>query len=259
MNKQEIATTLREEIGHLEVSIKKVQDRCERLKKFVLSLEEEISPSPPPQKTIFDTKFGKVIEKVFGEEPKRPKRWPGTKTAAEDLPDFSCSRFCIGKRRAICQSPRCTKRAGSAFDGFDIRSGTTTNSFRPITYRIEATRQRVFTHVTGAISAVDIVGHFEVARREGFLPYAEMLDASSIVDPTLSLVESGKAALAVRNLGLEQTFGSRAVSGFLAEGRRSSPRLHRPFGHGNLFAPGGSRFWWAHEGRNHRRGTEARL
>ncbi len=81
----------------------------------------------------------------------------------------------------------------------------------PINYRIDATRQRVFTHVTGAISAVDIVGHFEVARREGFLPYAEMIDASSIVDPTLSLVEIGKAALAVRNLGLEQTFGSRAV------------------------------------------------
>ncbi|HLX95554.1 MAG TPA: hypothetical protein VKU37_07410 [Verrucomicrobiae bacterium] len=74
MNKQEIAAALREEVGHLEVSIKKVQARCDRLKKFVLDLEEEIVPSPPPQKTIFDTKFGKVIEKVFGEEPKPRKR-----------------------------------------------------------------------------------------------------------------------------------------------------------------------------------------
>jgi len=74
MNKQDIAEILRKEVGELEVSIKKVQARCEQLKRFVLALEEDISPSPPSQKTIFDTKFGKVIDKVFGEEPKRPKR-----------------------------------------------------------------------------------------------------------------------------------------------------------------------------------------
>jgi hypothetical protein len=75
MNKQEIAAALREEVGHLEVSIKNAQARCDRLKRFVLDLEEEIAPSQPPaKKTIFDTKFGKVIDKVFGEEPKRPKR-----------------------------------------------------------------------------------------------------------------------------------------------------------------------------------------
>jgi len=74
MNKQEIAEILRKEVGELEVSIKKVQARCEQFKRFVLALEEEINPSPPPQKTIFDSKFGKVIDKVFGEEPKRPKR-----------------------------------------------------------------------------------------------------------------------------------------------------------------------------------------
>jgi hypothetical protein len=74
MNKQEIAEMLRKEVGELEVSIKRVQARCERFKRFVLDLEEEISPSPPPQKTIFDGKFRKVIDKVFGEEPRPPKR-----------------------------------------------------------------------------------------------------------------------------------------------------------------------------------------
>ena len=73
MNKEEIAATLREEIGHLEVSIKNAQACCERLKKFVLDLEEEINPTQP-QKTIVDGKFRKMIDKVFGEEPKRPKR-----------------------------------------------------------------------------------------------------------------------------------------------------------------------------------------
>jgi len=74
MNKQEIAAALREEVGHLEVAIKKAQARCERLKRFVLDLEEEISPSLPPQKSIIDGKFRKMIDRVFGEEPKRPKR-----------------------------------------------------------------------------------------------------------------------------------------------------------------------------------------
>ena len=75
MNKQEIAEILRKEVGELEVAIKKVQARCERFKRFVLDLEEEITPSEPsPTKTIFDTKFGKVIEKVFREQPRRPKR-----------------------------------------------------------------------------------------------------------------------------------------------------------------------------------------
>lgn len=73
MNKQEIAESLRKEVGELEVSIKKVQARCELLKRFVLNLEEEIAPSQPPQKTIFDSKFGKVIDRVFGEKPKPPK------------------------------------------------------------------------------------------------------------------------------------------------------------------------------------------
>jgi predicted nuclease with TOPRIM domain len=74
MNKQQIAETLRQEVGELEVSIKKVQARCERLKKFVLNLEEEINPTQPPQKSILDGKFREVVDRVFGEKPKQPKR-----------------------------------------------------------------------------------------------------------------------------------------------------------------------------------------
>jgi hypothetical protein len=74
MNKQEIAEILRKEVGELELSIKKTQARCERLKQFVLDLEEEIAPTGPPQNTILDGKFRKVIDSVFGEKPKRPKR-----------------------------------------------------------------------------------------------------------------------------------------------------------------------------------------
>jgi hypothetical protein len=74
MNKQEIAEMLRQEVGELEVSIKKVQARCERLKRFVLDLENEIAALQPPQKSILDGKFRKMIDRVFGEEPKPPKR-----------------------------------------------------------------------------------------------------------------------------------------------------------------------------------------
>ena len=55
MNKQEIAEILRKEVGELEVSIKKVQARCERFKRFVLDLEEEIAPSEPSPKKPFLT------------------------------------------------------------------------------------------------------------------------------------------------------------------------------------------------------------
>jgi hypothetical protein len=72
MNKTEIAASLRQEIGELEASIKKVQARVERLKTFVLDLEAEIAGPPAP--TLPDSKFRKVIDSVFGEEPKRPKR-----------------------------------------------------------------------------------------------------------------------------------------------------------------------------------------
>jgi hypothetical protein len=71
MNKAEIAETLRNEVGHLEVSIKKLHDRCERLKRLVLDLEDEVSPPKPPEP---DNQFRKIVDAVFGEQPKRRKR-----------------------------------------------------------------------------------------------------------------------------------------------------------------------------------------
>lgn len=73
MNKQEIAASLRTEVGHLEVEIKKLHARCERLKTFVLDLEAEIAgPQTPPPAA--ESQFRKVIDQVFGEKPQRPKR-----------------------------------------------------------------------------------------------------------------------------------------------------------------------------------------
>jgi hypothetical protein len=74
MKQQEIAEILRKEVGELEVSIKKVQARCERLKRLVLGLEEELNPTGEAPKSILDGKFREVIDKVFGEKPRRPKR-----------------------------------------------------------------------------------------------------------------------------------------------------------------------------------------
>lgn len=75
MNKQEIAEALRKEVGELEVTIKKTQARCDRLKRFVLDLEEELNPTPGDEpKSILDGKFRDVIDKVFGEKPKRPRQ-----------------------------------------------------------------------------------------------------------------------------------------------------------------------------------------
>jgi hypothetical protein len=79
MNKAEIAETLRQEVGHLEVSIKKLQSRCDRLKQFVIDLEDEIAGPQPKSHSRSpvmnpNSKFRKVIDRVFGEEPKRPER-----------------------------------------------------------------------------------------------------------------------------------------------------------------------------------------
>lgn len=73
MNKKEIAAALRNEVGHLEVEIKKLQNRCDRLKRFVLDLENEITGAQA-QPIEPDSKFRKAIDLVFGEKPKRPKR-----------------------------------------------------------------------------------------------------------------------------------------------------------------------------------------
>jgi len=75
MNKVEIAEALRQEVGELEVAIKKLQGRCDKLKKFVLNLEEEIEAAKGPRKPtpLEQGKFREVIDRVFGEKPKRPK------------------------------------------------------------------------------------------------------------------------------------------------------------------------------------------
>ncbi len=74
MNKQEIAAALRQEVGEIEVAIKKLQARCEKLKKFVLNLEDEIeAQNGPPPAPLEDSKFRKVIDSVFGEKPKPRK------------------------------------------------------------------------------------------------------------------------------------------------------------------------------------------
>lgn len=72
MNKQEIAAGLRQEVGELEAAIKKLQARCEKLKRFVLDLEDEIA-GPAAQRPAPDSKFRKVIDQVFGEKPKNPR------------------------------------------------------------------------------------------------------------------------------------------------------------------------------------------
>jgi hypothetical protein len=74
MNKTEIAEALRKEVGELEVAIKKIQARCDKLKTFVLNLEEEIEGPKPSQPGPLDQgKFREVIDRVFGEKPKQRK------------------------------------------------------------------------------------------------------------------------------------------------------------------------------------------
>jgi len=73
MNKEEIAASLREEVGHLELAVQKLHARVESLKEFVLDLEDEIH-GPQVQKAVPAGKFRKAIDRVFGEKPKRPKR-----------------------------------------------------------------------------------------------------------------------------------------------------------------------------------------
>ena len=77
MNKTDIAEVLRQEVGQIEVAIKKLQARCDGLKKFVISLEEEIEAAngqkQNPNVLMENSKFRKVVDSVFGEKPKRPK------------------------------------------------------------------------------------------------------------------------------------------------------------------------------------------
>jgi hypothetical protein len=71
MDKKEIAEILRREVGLLEITIKKTSERCERLKRFVIDIEDEIEaaehkPAPPAA----DSKFRRAVDAVFGEKPK---------------------------------------------------------------------------------------------------------------------------------------------------------------------------------------------
>jgi hypothetical protein len=81
----------------------------------------------------------------------------------------------------------------------------------PILYKIEPALQRVFTNVSGTVSVLEIIGHFEIARREGFLTYSEFIDTSNIQYPSLSIGDIGKAALTVRKINHKEKFGARAV------------------------------------------------
>ncbi len=74
MNKKEIAEALRNHVAELDVSIKKVQTRCDQLKAFVLDLEAEIAGPTTATAPEKDTKFRKIIDSVFGEKPKRRRR-----------------------------------------------------------------------------------------------------------------------------------------------------------------------------------------
>jgi hypothetical protein len=77
MNKRDIAETLRTELGAVDDLIKKLKTRSDRLKKMLFELEEELA-GPAAEKEIkmlgSNSKFRKVIDRVFGETPKSPKR-----------------------------------------------------------------------------------------------------------------------------------------------------------------------------------------
>jgi hypothetical protein len=76
MKKQDIAETLRTEVGALEDLTRKLKVRSDRLKKMLFELEEEIEGSAASKQLKAlgpESKFQKVIDRVFGESPKPPK------------------------------------------------------------------------------------------------------------------------------------------------------------------------------------------
>lgn len=76
MNKSEIAAALREEVGHLEAGVEKLQARCQALKAFVLELEAELDGAKPePARGVLESaRVRGVIDRVFGEKPKPRRR-----------------------------------------------------------------------------------------------------------------------------------------------------------------------------------------
>jgi ribosome biogenesis SPOUT family RNA methylase Rps3 len=73
MNKAEIAAILRNEVGELEVLIKKLEKRLNRSKQLVLDIEAELA-GPKPTTPEQESKFRKVVDQIFGDKPKHPKR-----------------------------------------------------------------------------------------------------------------------------------------------------------------------------------------
>jgi hypothetical protein len=68
MNRKEIAQRVRIEADELEALIKKLKFRCEHLKWLAVALEGgEARPDAQNQKPVPESKFRKLIEKVFGE------------------------------------------------------------------------------------------------------------------------------------------------------------------------------------------------
>jgi hypothetical protein len=68
MNKKEIVQHIRTEAGDIEAIVKKLQYRSERLRWLADVLETEGQPPVDQnQKPVPESKFRKLIEKVYGE------------------------------------------------------------------------------------------------------------------------------------------------------------------------------------------------
>jgi hypothetical protein len=74
MKKEEIVASVWSEVWELEALIKKLQARRDKMKSLAHELDAEIAgPSAEIRALGPDSKFRKVIDKVFGEQPKRKK------------------------------------------------------------------------------------------------------------------------------------------------------------------------------------------
>lgn len=68
MNKKEIVQHIRTEASDIEALVKKLQYRCERLRWLADVLEAEGKPPVDEnQKPVPESKFRKLIDKVYGE------------------------------------------------------------------------------------------------------------------------------------------------------------------------------------------------
>ena len=81
----------------------------------------------------------------------------------------------------------------------------------PISHTLDQTRGQMRTTVTGPVTADEILTHFETARREQALTYAELIDARGATEPIISVAEVWRVASAVRKSQVGQNLGRRAV------------------------------------------------